>query len=90
MAAALLKALGLNMGRALLPAVGAGIVEIQAKSLASKVAADWLLDTDDGRDKAGIPHSFMTLLTVVDANAKFNCNFSVHDLWIPNRLPCKR
>lgn len=72
----MLKALGPNLGRALLPALGTGVVERQAQKLASSIATNWFL-SDEGSisasgDKGGVPISLMTLLTVADTNAKLN------------------
>jgi hypothetical protein len=78
LALALLKALGPNMGAALLPVVGIGPVQSKAKSLASDIATKWLMSDKDeiaiggSNDKGGIPIPFMTLLAITDANAKLN------------------
>lgn len=78
LAAGLLKALGPNLGRALLPAVGTGFIQSKAQSLASRVATDWLLDEDGSNpnDKGGIPVPLMTLLALADTNARINSNAS--------------
>jgi hypothetical protein len=73
LAAGLLKALGPNLGRALLPAVGSGFVQKRAQSVASTIAAKWILNNKES-DKAGIPVPFMTLLSIADTNAKLNAN----------------
>jgi len=72
LAAALLKALGPNLGRALLPAVGTGFVQSKAQTLASTIATKWILNNNDQEDKAGIPVPLMTLLAIADTNAKLN------------------
>lgn len=73
LAAALLKALGPNLGRVLLPAVGTGFVQSKAQTLASTIATKWILNEKDN-DKAAIPVPLMTLLAIADTNAKLNSN----------------
>lgn len=74
LALALLKALGPNLGGALLPAVGFGPVQGQAQKLGSQLATRWVLtqqkDTED--DKAGLPISILSLLALTESNAKVN------------------
>jgi hypothetical protein len=73
MAAALLKALGPSVGRALLPAVGLG----PAQSLASGIATRWFVSKQGSSisasdDRGGLPLSLMTILAVTDTNAKLS------------------
>jgi len=74
--AGLLRALGPNLGRALLPAVGSGFVQAKAAKLAASIAGKWMASASTGtsgvEDKAGIPLPLMTLLAVADANARLN------------------
>lgn len=76
MAAGLLKVLGPNLGRALLPAVGTGAIQSKAQGLASTIATKWFMSQDgsisESQDKGGIPIALMTLLSVSDMNAKVN------------------
>ncbi|EEC48277.1 predicted protein [Phaeodactylum tricornutum CCAP 1055/1] len=73
LSAALLKALGPNLGRAVLPAVGTGLVQNKAKSVASGIATRWLLSKQqEDVDKGGIPINLLNLLALSDANAKFD------------------
>jgi hypothetical protein len=74
----LLKALGPNLGRALLPAVGIGPIQSAAKGLASAIATKWFLGEGAGstmsetEDKGGLPIGLMALLAAADLNAKVN------------------
>jgi hypothetical protein len=74
--AALLRSLGPKLGRAFLPAVGTQFVQGLAKQFANIVTGRWLLAADAGvgesGDKAGLPVSLMTLLTIADTSAKWN------------------
>jgi hypothetical protein len=73
MAAALLKALGPNLGRALLPAMET--LDGKAHSLATGIATKWFassMEDEMEKDKGGLPLSLMTLLAVSDTNAKVN------------------
>lgn len=75
MAAALLKALGPSVGRALLPAVGLG----PAQGLATGIAARWFVSKHGSSispsdDRGGLPLSLMTLLALSDTNAKIRKN----------------
>ena len=76
MAAGLLKVLGPNLGRALLPAVGSGAIQSKAQGLASNIATKWFMSQEgsisESEDKGGIPIALMTLLSVSDMNAKVN------------------
>lgn len=85
LAAALLKALGPNLGRVLLPAVGTGFVQSKAQTLASTIATKWILNEKDN-DKAAIPVPLMTLLAIADTNAKLNSNETLaeQDSQLPN------
>ena len=89
LAAGLLKVLGPNLGRALLPAVGTGLIQKQAQGLASRIATKWVLSSEgaisESQDKAGIPLSLMTLLAISDTNAKINSGKTpVKDDSVPN------
>jgi hypothetical protein len=71
MAAALLKALGPNVGRALLPTIGWG----PAQSMAAGLASRWFVKKEGASisrsdDRGGWPVSLMMLLAMSDANAK--------------------
>ena len=83
LAAGLLKALGPNLGRALLPVTGLGPIKNQVTSIASDVVTNWFLSESGGmsesNDKGGIPISLMTLLAASDLNARFNSGKDVPD-----------
>ena len=71
MAAALLKALGPHVGRALLPTIGWG----PAQSMATGIASRWFVKKEGASisrsdDRGGWPVSLMMLLAMSDTNAK--------------------
>lgn len=88
LAAGLLKVLGPNLGRALLPAIGGGIIQRKAQGLAANIATKWVMSPEgsisQSLDKAGIPISLLTLLAVSDANARINSGKTVSDTSVPN------
>jgi hypothetical protein len=83
LASALLKALGPNLGRALLPAVGIGPIQKQAEKIATRIATDWFLSDEgfisESGDKAGFPVSLLSLLAFSEMNAKVNSGSSETD-----------
>jgi len=99
LAAALLQALGPNLGRALLPAVGVGPIQSKVKGLAAKIATNWFTSSSsdganqtardgtisESKDKGGVPISLMTLLAAADTNAKVNSGDSA-DSGIPAEM----
>ncbi|CAJ1957013.1 unnamed protein product [Cylindrotheca closterium] len=79
LASGLLKALGPNLGRALLPAVGVGPIQGQAQKLGSKLATRWIMSKQaasntlgDDEDRAGLPISMLSVLSLSEINAKLN------------------
>ena len=102
LAAALLQALGPNLGRALLPAVGVGPIQSKVKGLAAKIATNWFTSSSsssdganqtsrdgtisESQDKGGVPISIMTLLAAADTNAKVNSGDSSTDSGIPAEM----
>ncbi|CAJ1939009.1 unnamed protein product [Cylindrotheca closterium] len=79
LASGLLKALGPNLGRALLPAVGVGPIEGQAQKFGSKLATRWILSQQaasntlgEDDDRAGLPISILSVLALSENNAKLN------------------
>lgn len=78
LASGLLKALGPNLGRALLPAVGFGPIQGQAQKLGSKLATRWILSKKventlgEQDDRAGLPISILSVLALSENNAKLN------------------
>ncbi|CAJ1939011.1 unnamed protein product [Cylindrotheca closterium] len=79
LASGLLKALGPNLGRALLPAVGFGPIHGQAQKLGSKLATRWILSKQaaantlgDDEDRAGLPISILSVLALSENNARLN------------------
>jgi hypothetical protein len=83
LAAALLKALGPNLGRALLPLTGLGAVQNRAQSLAANIVTKWFLsetnEMSETNDKGGVPVSLLTLLAASDLNARLNSGKEVAD-----------
>lgn len=75
-AAALLKVLGPNLGRAVLPLAGLGPIQKRIEAFASGVVTEWFLSDSgsmfESQDKGGIPVSLMTLLAASDLNARVN------------------
>ena len=88
LAAGLLKVLGPNLGRALLPAIGGGIIQRKAQGLAANIATKWVMTPEgsisESQDKAGIPISLLTLLAISDTNAKINSGKPMSDESVPN------
>jgi len=76
LATVLLKALGPNLGRALLPAVGVGPIQNQVQKVGVGVASRWLLSNQavsaEHTDKASLPISILSLLALSESNAKFS------------------
>ena len=89
LAAGLMKILGPNLGRALLPAVGTGAIQKKAQGLAGSIATKWFMSEEgsisESQDKGGLPIALMTLLAVSDTNAKVNSGKNpVEDASVPN------
>lgn len=71
--AALLKALGPNLGRAVLPLTGMatkGPTKALASALAGRALAMKTANTDNKNDRAGLPLNLMSVLAVSEVNAK--------------------
>ncbi|KAL3933107.1 MAG: hypothetical protein SGBAC_010540 [Bacillariaceae sp.] len=86
MASALLKALGPNLGRALLPAVGIGPIAKKAQGLASRIATRWVMSKQAGmatlgeaEDRGGLPVSILSVMAVAESNAKLNSGKTAKD-----------